>query len=127
MSDVVVTVPKPLWFAWIDEGDAADSPYARPWDGQARYHFWVAAVGPSVVPGDRVYVVSHGRLRGYAPLVGIERPCVLNRYRACLLREGGAAAVTIPDPIPGFRGIRYRWWPREAEVPFPDWRTEGVE
>jgi hypothetical protein len=35
----------------------------------------------------------------------------------------GAVAVTIPERIHGFRGYRQRWWPREAEQPFPDWRT----
>lgn len=48
------------------------------------------------------------------------------RFEFALVRRAGAVAVTIPEPITGFRGWRYRWWPREAEVPFPDWRTQGV-
>ncbi len=37
--------------------------------------------------------------------------------------------VTVPkkfgleEPIKGFRGFRYRWWKREDEQPFPEWRT----
>lgn len=43
-----------------------------------------------------------------------------------MTRQGGAVAVTIKEPIPGFRGLRVRWWPREAEHPFPDWKTAGI-
>lgn len=32
-------------------------------------------------------------------------------------------ACTIPAPVTGFRGWRYRWWSRDDEIPFPDWRT----
>lgn len=38
-------------------------------------------------------------------------------------RAHRAEAVTIAVPAPGFRGWRYRWWRREHEVPFPEWRT----
>lgn len=26
----------------------------------------------------------------------------------------------------GFQGWRRRWWQRENEIPFPDWKTKGV-
>ena len=42
------------------------------------------------------------------------------------MREGGAQAVTIDEEIRGFQGVRKRWWPRELERPFPDWKTAGV-
>ena len=42
--------------------------------------------------------------------------------RFALIRCGGAVAVTIVTPLPGFRGFRYRFWDRAEEVPFPDWR-----
>ena len=120
MPDVVVTVPKDRWQDWLDEGDLPGQ--------QAKFysHFWVRTL-PDILPGDRVYIVAHGRLRGYAPLVGVEQPCHLNRGRSCLMREGGAVAVTIPRPITGFMGWRYRFWDRIDEVPFPDWQTAGVE
>lgn len=121
MSDIVVTCPKALWQEWIAEGDL---PGERP---KFRSHFWIAKQPlPECVPGDRVYICAHGRLRGYAPLVGIEQACKLRPERACLMREGGAVAVTISDLIRGFMGWRYRWWPADDELPFEDWKTEGV-
>lgn len=114
MSDVVVTVPKALWSDWIAEGDL---PGEKP---QYESHFWLNEL-PDIKPGERVYVVAHGRLRGYAPLVRTEDCCRLRPTRSCLLREGGAQAVTIDEPIRGFQGFRYRWWNRSDEVPFPDW------
>lgn len=117
MTDVVVTVPKGLWEEWIDEGDLpGDAPSGN------RSHFWIIPNMPAIVPGERVYVVAHGRIRGYAPLIGTERECRLWTARACLMRDGGAVAVTIAEPVRGFQGWRYRWWDRAAEQPFPDWR-----
>ena len=74
---------------------------------------------PSILFGDRVYVVCEDRLRGYALLVQMAREgrCIH------LVRGGGAVAVTIPERITGFRGWRYRWWELTSEIPFPDWRT----
>ena len=110
MSDLCVTVPKAKWAEWIAEGDLpGDAPTGT------EYVFWLAGPLPLIEPGERVYVVAHGRLRGYAPLV-----------RAVpgsgLVRGGGAVACTIAGPIRGFRGWRYRFWQREDELPFPDWR-----
>lgn len=120
MSDVVVTVPKGLWSEWLEEGDLA----GEPWSEEAEYHFWIPRHPlPTIALGERVYIVAHGRLRGYAPLVNTELRCKLAPSRACLVRRNDAVAVTIPEPIVGFRGWRYRWWEREAEVPFPEWRS----
>jgi len=118
MPDIVVTVPKDKWGEWIAEGDlAGDS-----WSGTA-YAF---SIGPRNIPhigaGERVYVVAHGRLRGYALFRSI-RP-EANGWG--IVRGGEAVAVTIPDPIRGFQGWRYRWWNRDDEVPFPDWKEAGV-
>lgn len=116
MSDVVVTVPARLWRAWIAEEDL---PGQEP---EYESHFWLPVL-PRIEPGERVYVVAHGAIRGYAPLVRAEARCVLAPYRACLVRAGGAVAVTVPGlEVVGFRGYRYRWWERETEVPFPRWR-----
>lgn len=124
MPDVCVTVPKGLWSEWIEEGDLA----GEPWSQAAEYHFWIRPDAlPTIAPGDRVYIVAWGRLRGYAPLVRLERRCKLAPNRACLVRRNGAEAVTIPDPIVGFQGWRYRWWDRSAEVPSPEWRVANPD
>lgn len=120
MSDVVVTVPKRLWDDWIAEGDLPGQ------EAEYESHFWVWSQVPAVKPGDRVYIVAHGRLRGYAPLVRQEQMCKLNPRMGCLVREGGAVAVTIDEPIRGFQGVRRRWWKREDERPYPDWQTDNI-
>lgn len=120
--DVVVTVPKARWAEWLEEGDLAG-------DGPARFrsHFWIGnRAVPEIQIGERVYIVAYGRLRGYAPLVGVEKVCRLNPSRSCLMREGDAVAVTIPEEITGFMGWRYRWWDRSIEVPFQNWKRSGV-
>lgn len=118
MTDVVVTVPKPLWLDWLDEEDL---PGDR-WSGRES-HFYLGGGVPKIKSGDRVYVVSYGMLRGYAPLVRVER---WGPRSFALVRRGGAVARTIPDPIAGFRGWRYRWWDRSQETPFPFWKTAGT-
>lgn len=116
--DVVVTVPRNLWSQWIAEGDGPD----EPWSGYD-CHFFLNGHPPDILPSERVYIVAHGKLRGYAPLVKIERSCQLSLGRYCLLRRGGAVAVTMDHPITGFRGFKYRWWRWEDERPFPHWRS----
>lgn len=115
MSDVVVTVPKSFGLdTWIEEGDAAGEPWSgRLWD------YTTAGCRPRIVPGERVYVVYNGKLRGYAPLVEL----FVNGRHLNFVRGGGAVAVTVPEFIQGFRGWRYRWWQREDEQPFPEWGT----
>ena len=126
MSDVVVTVPINFTHpsgpglrgldAWCAEGDAAGEP-----ETGSEWAFTTGGGRPDIHPGERVYIVCEDRLRGYAPLVSLEFD--YDAWRVHLIRRGGAVAVTIPEKITGFQGWRYRWWKREAEVPFPDWRT----
>ena len=113
-GDCVVTVPQTFGLdTWIAEGDPAGSP----WSGTS-WDFYLGGSVPNMQPGDRVYVVYKGKLRGYAPLVRITR----TRTGCSLVRHGGAVAVTIPEYIRGFRGFLYRFWPLESEQPFPLWR-----
>jgi hypothetical protein len=119
MADVVVTVPMGRWAGWIAEGDLP----GEPWSGAESY-FGLGGPMPEIAPGERVYVVAFGRLRGYAPLVCIDSGPYAPGFD--LVRHGGAVACTIPEPIRGFRGWRYVWWDRADEQPFPDWRTAGV-
>lgn len=116
-----MTVPKTRWAEWVLEGDAPGAP----WSGlQSYFSISTRFPKPDIQPGERVYIVAFGRLRGYAPLVELyERlssvsDVVMERF---LVREGGAVAVTIDEPIVGFRGWRYRWWDRAAERPFYAW------
>lgn len=119
MPDIVVTVPKSFEYAgkrglaaWVAEGDLP----GQPWSGEES-HFYMGGAMPDIQAGERVYVVCEGKLRGYAPLVRIER----YRNSFALVRRGGAVAVTIERPIVGFRGFRYVDWERSEEVAFPDW------
>ena len=113
MSDLVVTVPLSFgWAHWIGEGD----PAGESWSGQLwDFSTWPK---PPIEPGERVYIVHAYKLRGYAPLVRVEQ--VGHRY--ALVRGGEAVAVTIDERITGFRGWRRRWWERDIERPFPEWR-----
>jgi hypothetical protein len=111
MSDLVGTCPKDFWLEWIAEGDAAGDPETGEEWGWFSQHSFVRRIRP----GDRFYVVAHGKLRGWAPVTRVQS--------GCICRRGNAVGCTITMPIPGFRGLRERWWPREAEIPFPDWKT----
>lgn len=121
MTDVVVTVPKSFSYAglrglaaWIAEGDLP----GQKWSGSDS-HFYLGGNPPTdILTGDRVYVVCEGKLRGYAPLVRIDE------FKNCygLVRRSNAVAVTIDEYIRGFQGVRYRWWERKDERPFPDWQ-----
>lgn len=114
MADVVVTVPAQRWTEWVSEGNLPGEP-ATDTD-----YFFRLGTRPSITPGERVYVVSSGLLRGYAPLIRVDRPDP--NGPVYLVRRGGAVAVTIPERIRGFRGYRYRFWDCAEEVPFPHWR-----
>jgi hypothetical protein len=117
--DVVVTVPKSFGLKkWIAEGDPAGSE----WSGE-EWHFYLSGYPPNITPGQRVYVVYNGALRGYAPLVCID---YFEGKRYALVRHGSAVAVTIPEYIVGFRGFRYRWWSYLQERPFPDWQNPSA-
>ncbi len=118
MSDLVVTVPKWFWPEWIAEGDAAgDPPTGQEWDFGFGTH-----ARPPIQPGERLNVVAHERLRGYAPVVRVDG-C---RLGWAIVRAGGAVACTIDERIKGFRGWRRPWWRRVEERPFPDWKTADV-
>ena len=118
-KDLVVTVPARIWTAWLAEGDQAGGPR------RVGVEYWFnTPTRPQVEPGSRVYVVAHGKLRGYAPLHRIDPdPQSKGGKGVLLIRRGDAVALTIPDPIKGFQGYRYRWWSLDLERPFPTWRT----
>lgn len=114
MADVVVTVPQSFGLdAWVEEGDLP----GQVWTGE-EWHFYLSGPAPKIQPGERVYVVYKGKLRGYAPLVRVER---YGPHSYALVRHNNAVAVTIDEPTPGFRGFKYRWWDQAKEKPFPNW------
>jgi hypothetical protein len=137
MADLVVTCPRFFWREWLAEGDLAggDSPLSS-----TEWGWYIGGRRPPIGRGDRLYVVAWDRLRGWAPvtrLLGVDYSAtphgayvdaatLSHSDQWCICRRGGAQAVTIPGRIAGFRGWRRPWWPREAEVPFPDWQMEGV-
>ena len=125
MADLVVTVPRQLWAGWIGEGDAAGDPgpghLALGLDDE-EWAFYIGQSRPPINPGERLYIVAWDKLRGYAPVTRVVHTS--RGYAIC--RRGGAVAVTIDRPIKGFRGWIRRWWSRDKERPFPEWRTAGV-
>lgn len=122
--DVVVTVPKSFRYdgapgkvglaAWLAEGD----PAGTPWSGEL-WTFSTFGMRPTIQPGERVYIVCEGKLRGWAPLVRLDLGRNFGTGPGYLgfVRGGGAIACTLREPITGFRGWRYRFWQYEDEVP----------
>ena len=113
--DLVGTCPKDFWEEWIAEGDPAGTPES----GEEWGWFTRSPLAQTIRPGDRFYVVAHGRLRGWAPVTRVEWSDGIGMIG----RMGGAVACTIDLLIPGFRGLRRVWWSRSMEKPFPDWKT----
>ena len=110
MADLVATCPKDFWHQWIAEGDAAGEPETGEEWGWFTNHGFISLA----LPGDRLYIVAHGKLRGYAIVTRVTN--------GAICRKGGAVACTISQLIPGFRGLRKRWWDRAIEEPFPAWK-----
>lgn len=121
MADLVGTCPKDFWEEWIAEGDAA-SENGVVYAGTGVDWGWFTRdrKAPGVRTGERFYVVAHGKLRGWAPVVRVD--VSPDRTTYAIIRRGLAVACTIPEVIPGFRGLRLRWWKREDEKPFPNWK-----
>jgi hypothetical protein len=112
-NDIVVTVPKSFGLdTWINEGD----PVGVEWSGQEWDFCLYGCPKPNISPGMRVYVTYNNILRGYAPLVRVD----WMPEKGCwsLVRHGDAVAVTIDEPVQGFRGWKHRWWNREDEKDF---------
>lgn len=114
---LVATVPKWFWREWIAEGGAVGEP-----ETGEEWGFFLGGRRPTFVPGSRLYIVAHGRVRGYAPITRIAR----TEKGFAICREGGAVACTIEEAVRGFQGWRYRWWTDADEKPFLQWRTDGV-
>ena len=112
-------MPQDIWDEWLEEGDCAGDP-----DTGTGYS-WLTRSGLAtyIKPGDRFYIVAHGKLRGYAIVDRVERNFYDDIFYWEIIRGGGAVACTIASPIRGFQGLRKRWWPKYVETPFKDWKT----
>lgn len=118
MADLVGTCPKDFWLEWIAEGDAAGDPCTgEEWGWYTRDR-----LARRTMPGDRFYIVAHGLLRGYSRVTRVQDGG--DSFVIC--RRGGAVACTLSRPIPGFRGLRIRWWDQGDELVFPDWKSAGL-
>ena len=121
LEDLVATLPKSFGLKeWIEEGDPAGEPHTDP--PNVSYFWKVPSLPRRSGPGARLYVVYDGTLIGYSIISHI----IQTPQGVFVVRPGGVRArdeaVTIPDRIPGFQGYRYRWWPRDKERPFPEWK-----
>ena len=104
------------WDEWLAEGDCAGEPATgQEYEWQTR-----SRMALQIRPGDRFYVVAHGKLRGWAPVVRVEKWRTFDgSWCFAIVRAGKAVACTLPYPVPGFRGLRKRWWGRYEEMQFP--------
>lgn len=119
---IVVTVPRERWDEWIGEGDLAGDP-----PSDREHAFCVFGDEPPAM-ASRLYIVAHGHLRGYAPIIRIDRK-LMGRGKGAygkggwlIIRQGGAVACTIHAGTPGFPGWRKKWWSDEQEIPWTQWR-----
>lgn len=127
-TDILIRLPQSRWLSWLAEGE---------WPGEeptGECSFAVGSLGrvrsDLRAAGDvRCYVAAFGYLRGYAPVLRIDRTVGEgNRFTDRIVRVGGAQAVTVPGLDLGKgRGLwTLRSWEREAEVPFPAWATYAL-
>ena len=120
MVDLVGTCPLDFWQEWIAEGDAAGD-----LETGVEYGWYTRAKSAAFIyPSDRFYIVSHGLLRGWAP---VTRVAQLEDGTRVIYRKGGAVAISIHERIPGFQGLRRPWWSRSMEKPFLAWQTLNVQ
>ena len=121
-KDIVVTVPAKLWFSWLCEGDLPGDPLEE----REEWAFYTTTPPRSAFPGQRIYVVAHGFLRGYSDLVATKGKAFIRSGPgvACTLFENGA-----PKPMRGFQGWRYATWEREEvrEWEGEEWASYGLE
>src|SRR4051812_17248845 len=92
-ADLVVCLPQVLFHDWYDDGGTPE------WPNTEEYEWWVSRwpTRPLEPKSSRIYVVSAGRLRGYALY---ERAEPLPGGGWALIRRGDTAeAITVPESI----------------------------
>lgn len=130
MTDLVVTIPRESWGKWIagaTEGCEELGNVLSDFCGIGSHSFRSA---------DRLYIVSHDRLRGFMPETKVEY--VDGAWT--ISWTGGFQAVTVGAQhsrparrehtdlayIRGFHGLLERWWSRVDEFGFPDWQHRDL-
>ena len=123
-ADYVATVRQGEWAEWVRE-QLEEAPVTDLLDGTRIQWLWCSRTSlmRRVLPGDRLYIVSEGRLRCRAE---IHRTARGSNGWTCCYRRGDLEPVTVDYRIRGFRGLRRRWWPPEVERPCPDWLGAGL-
>ena len=141
--DFVATVRAPEWEQWLsgESGSGGPETVADPrWvDGNAAW--WSRAkLARKVERASRLYVCCRGRLRLWIALRPIGNPFETDQegrdgrglwIPLCIdgaPPDGGPwwQPVTIKADMPGFRGLRRRWWARDLERPCPDWQDAAL-
>lgn len=113
MTDIVVTVPRESWAAFVAaRGDARRGTLIP-------FQF---AEHPPASAGDTIYFAAHGRLRLKAQVESVFPWRGATGVLASLI-----APVTICLAVPGFPGWRKRWWSAVDEQPFDAWRSAGMD
>lgn len=132
--DIVVPIKAEDWDGWLAEGDLA----GEPWSGEE--HALTVRSRPDIEPGERVYILAGGIIRGYAPLLRAEYAWKRGYWYTYLIRGDGARAMTpmcsrpdqcdcslgwrAPHPrrFAAFGTFRYRSWTYGEEWKLIDWR-----
>ncbi len=120
MTDLVGTCPKDFWLEWIAEGDAAGAPSSGEEWGWYTHH----GLAREIRPGERFYVVAHGRLRGWAAVTRVKYST--DGRPVCICRQGGAVAITIDEPVTGISRAAPALVAARHRAPVPDWKTAGI-
>lgn len=114
MTDIVVTVARDKWAAFLAEHGVGTN--------RGRQHvFHLFGDRPPSSIGDRLYVVSHGRLR-----CALMIELIVPHHGGWQVVASFIRAAALPGFVQGFPDWRRRWWRDLDELPFPDWRTEAV-
>ena len=138
------------WNEWMTDWERLAHP--RPEDRRCALSYWHrcgldfqwksgSAVTRKLRRGSALYIVSRGRLRLRIELAEI----MTRRHRGrtdgwlrfkrrgtCRCADGICGCPVAFEPLtldrdaPSPRGMRRRWWPRELEIPCPDWREAAL-
>lgn len=140
--DFVATVRAPEWEGWCSGEEGCGGPETNGPDPGGEAAWWSRAkLARQAERGSRLYICSRGRLRLWIAL----QPVSPLWFKTAQEVEDGRGLwiplcidasppgggpwwqpVTVEADIRGFRGLRRRWWPREAEIACPDWREAAL-